>query len=193
MNSQAPIRAHIKNTVLELMQGDITQEDTDALVNAANSSLVVGGGVDRAINKAAGPQLAEETSKLGGCEVGNAKITKGYNLKARHVIHAVGPVYIIDPISAPDWLASAYRRSLEVLTENGLKSVAFPAISTGIYGYPLNEAAPIALKAVYDFVTTAKHDVELIRFVLFTGDALEAFVKALNELAAKHEDIRLES
>lgn len=178
----------IKQTLLELHQGDITLEDVDAIVNAANSSLVVGGGVDRAIHKAAGPQLAAETSLLGGCEVGNAKITKGYNLKARHVIHAVGPVYVIDPITAPEWLESAYRRSLEVLVENGLKSIAFPAISTGIYGYPLEEAAPIALETVYTFIQ--QHDgLAVVKFVLFTGAAFDAFSKGLADLAAAHPDI----
>lgn len=189
MDRQPPIRARIKNTVLELDQGDITQESTDAIVNAANSALVVGGGVDRAIHQAAGPELAAETSTLGGCRAGDARITKGYKLKARHVIHAVGPVFIVDPIAAPELLASAYRRSLELLVENGLKTVAFPAISTGIYGYPVDAAAPVALKAVCDFA--AAHDgVELVRFVLFKPDILSSFAAALDALVTARADIR---
>lgn len=188
MMTQLPLRARIKNTILELDRGDITQERTDAIVNAANSALVVGGGVDRAIHSAAGPELAAETSKLGGCLTGDAKITKGYNLKARHVIHAVGPVFIIDPIAAPELLASAYRRSLEVLLENGLKTIAFPAISTGIYGYPLDEAAPVALKAVCDFIA-AREGVELVRFVLFTQESLNTFAAALDALVKARADL----
>jgi O-acetyl-ADP-ribose deacetylase len=188
MDRPFPIRTQINKTTLELLQGDITQQDTDAIVNAANSSLVVGGGVDRAIHNAAGPELAAETSTLGGCKVGYAKITKGYDLKARHVIHAVGPVFVLDPISAPDLLADTYKHSLEVALENGLRSIAFPAISTGIYGYPVDEAAPIGLKAVYDFAVQ-QEQIQLIRFVLFTDSVAQAFVKALDELVQQHDDI----
>ncbi len=188
MSQSLPIRVQIHQTTLELQQGDITQQDIDAIVNAANSQLIVGGGVDRAIHRAAGPELLAETSTLGGCEVGHAKITKGYNLKARHVIHTVGPVYTIDPISAPDLLTDAYRNSLKVAAENGLKSIAFPAISTGIYDYPLDEAAPVSLQAVYDFAIT-QDQIQLIRFVLFTDNVVEAFAEALHQLAEQHEDI----
>jgi O-acetyl-ADP-ribose deacetylase (regulator of RNase III) len=188
MSRQVPIRARINQTILELDQGDITPESTDAIVNAANSALAVGGGVDGAIHRAAGPQLAQETRTLGGCPTGDAKITKGYNLKARHVIHAVGPIYDMDPVSAPKLLASAYRRSLEVLVVNGLKTVAFPAISTGIYGYPLHDAAPVALKAVCDFAS-ATDQVELIRFVLFTEEAVDAFASALDAVIKQRGDL----
>jgi len=137
--------------IVELVQGDITEQDTDAIVNAANRTLLGGGGVDGAIHRAGGPAILEECRKLGGCETGDARITTGGALKARHVIHAVGPVYSGRPRDA-ELLASAYRRSLEVAVENGLKTVAFPSISTGAYGYPVREAAPIALSAVRDFL-----------------------------------------
>jgi O-acetyl-ADP-ribose deacetylase (regulator of RNase III) len=172
----------INNATLELVQGDITQQGTDAIVNAANPSLLGGGGVDGAIHRGAGPQLLEECRTLGGCETGDAKITKGYKLKAKHVIHTVGPVYRRGGKRAPEFLASAYRRSLEVASENGLKSVAFPSISTGAYGYPLHEAAPIALKTVVGFLK--KHqEIELVRFVLFDGKTLAAYEEALKKLS----------
>jgi len=171
----------INNATLELVQGDITQQGTDAIVNAANPTLLGGGGVDGAIHRGAGPQLLEECRTLGGCKTGDAKITKGYNLKAKHVIHTVGPVYRRDGKQAPELLASAYRRSLEVAGEKNLKSVAFPSISTGAYGYPLSEAAPIALKTVADFLKVHPN-IELVRFVLFDGKTLGAYEEALKEL-----------
>jgi O-acetyl-ADP-ribose deacetylase (regulator of RNase III) len=185
------MRAKIDQTTLELVKGDITLQDTDAIVNAANSTLLGGGGVDGAIHRAAGPRLLAETRALGGCDTGDAKITKGYDLKARHVIHAVGPVYRPNSPEVAALLASAYRRSLEVAAENGLKTVAFPAISTGIYGYPLDEAAPIALQTIVDYLT-AHNQLELVRFVLFDDGAYEAFASALRTLAAKNKHLRLE-
>jgi len=173
----------INKATLELVQGDITQQTTDAIVNAANPTLLGGGGVDGAIHRAAGPELVAESRTLGGCETGDAKITKGYKLKARHVIHTVGPVYRRDGARAPDLLAGAYRRSLEVASEHHLKSIAFPSISTGAYGYPLTEAAPIALKTVRDYLK--KHpDIELVRFVLFDQNTLNAYEQALKKLPA---------
>ncbi len=177
------MEAKIGKAVLELLQGDITEQDTEAIVNAANRSLLGGGGVDGAIHRAAGPQLLAECRTLGGCETGDAKITKGYHLKARHVIHTVGPIYHSDGKRAPELLASCYRRSLEVASENKLKSVAFPSISTGAYGYPLEEAAPIALKTVIDYLK-AHPDIQLVRFVLFGNDAYQAYEKALKDLLA---------
>jgi O-acetyl-ADP-ribose deacetylase (regulator of RNase III) len=171
----------IGNATLELVQGDITQQGTDAIVNAANPSLLGGGGVDGAIHRGAGPQLLEECRTLGGCETGDAKITKGYNLKAKHVIHTVGPVYRRDGKQAPELLASAYRRSMEVASENHLKSVAFPSISTGAYGYPLQEAAPIALKTVADFLKEHP-EIELVRFVLFDEKTLATYEEVLKKL-----------
>ena len=178
------MEAKIGKAVLELLQGDITEQDTEAIVNAANRSLLGGGGVDGAIHRAAGPQLLAECRTLGGCETGDAKITKGYKLKARHVIHTVGPVYHSAGKTAPELLASCYRRSLEVASENKLKSVAFPSISTGAYGYPLEEAAPIALKAVIDYLK-GHPDIQLVRFVLFGKEAYQAYEKALQDLLTK--------
>lgn len=174
-------------TVLELVLGNIIHQDTDAIVNAANSSLLGGGGVDGAIHRAAGRQLLEETRALNGCATGDAKITKGYNLKARYVIHAVGPYYNARSNANAKMLASAYRRSLEVAVENGVKTIAFPAISTGVYQYPLGEAATIALETVYEFVTQDS-SLRLVRFVLFTEPILIAFSKALERLIQQHPD-----
>jgi O-acetyl-ADP-ribose deacetylase (regulator of RNase III) len=176
------MKVQIGKATVELLQGDITRQDTDAIVNAANRSLLGGGGVDGAIHRAAGPQLLTECRTLGGCETGDAKITKGYNLKARHVIHTVGPIYHSSGKNAPALLASCYRRSLEVASENKLQSVAFPSISTGAYGYPLQEAAPIALKTVRE--TLQGHpDIHLVRFVLFGQEAYDAYEQALKDLA----------
>jgi O-acetyl-ADP-ribose deacetylase (regulator of RNase III) len=173
----------INNSTLELVQEDITQQTTDAIVNAANPTLLGGGGVDGAIHRAAGPELLAESRTLGGCETGDAKITKGYRLKAKHVIHTVGPVYRRAGARAGELLASAYRRSLEVASENHLKSIAFPSISTGAYGYPLEEAAPIALKTVAAYLK--KHpDINLVRFVLFDKSTLNAYEAALKKLSA---------
>ena len=137
--------------------------------------------MDGAIHRAAGPELLAECRTLGGCETGDAKITKGYGLKARQVIHTVGPVYRAEGKRAPVLLAGCYRRSLEVAVGNRLKSVAFPSISTGAYGYPLEEAAAVALKAVIDFLRSHM-EVELVRFVLFGSDAYAAYEKALRGL-----------
>ena len=175
----------IGQATIELLQGDITEQDTDAIVNAANRTLLGGGGVDGAIHRAAGPQLLAECRTLGGCETGDAKITKGYNLKARHVIHTVGPIYHSAGKKAPELLASCYRRSLEVASANKLKSIAFPSISTGAYGYPLEEAAPIALKTVMDYLKSHP-DIQLVRFVLFGQDAYRAYEKALKDLSNKN-------
>jgi len=175
----------IGQATLELLQGDITKQDTDAIVNAANRTLLGGGGVDGAIHRAAGPQLLAECRTLGGCETGDAKMTKGYNLKAGYVIHTVGPVYHSSGKKAPELLASCYRRSLEVASANKLKSIAFPSISTGAYGYPLEEAAPIALKTVMDYIK-GHPDIQLVRFVLFGQDAYRAHEKALKDLIKKN-------
>lgn len=178
------MKAKIGQSVLELVIGDITQEETDAIVNAANPTLLGGGGVDGAIHRAAGPELLEECKKLGGCAPGDAKITKGYRLKAKYVIHAVGPVYKKEGAKAPELLRSAYRRSLELASEHGIHSIAFPSISTGAYGYPVEEAAPIALKAVADYLKDHP-EIELVRFVLFTRDVYDAYRRALEDLVAR--------
>ncbi len=179
------IRVRINQTSLELIEGDITRQDTDAIVNAANSSLLGGGGVDGAIHRAAGPQLLEETRTLGGCQTGDAKITGGYNLKARYVIHAVGPVYVPDDPHIPEMLASAYRRSLEIAHQTGIRTIAFPAISTGAYGYPLSEAADIALTTVCNVMAENSH-FEQVRFVLFDESILQIFNSALQQIIQSH-------
>jgi len=176
----------IKQSRLELVEGDITRQDTEAIVNAANPSLLGGGGVDGAIHRAAGPQLLEECRTLGGCPTGEARITNGYRLKAKYVIHTVGPVYYVEGAQAPRLLALAYRNSLTLAAQRGLKSVAFPSISTGAYGYPLEEAAPIALRTVIDYLQ-AHTDIELVRFVLFGRHAYRVYEEALTDIIGQEQ------
>lgn len=174
------MRFAVHSCALELVQGDIVEQDVDAIVNAANSSLLGGGGVDGAIHRAAGPELLAECRTLGGCPTGEARITRGYRLRARYVIHTVGPVYHGRPQDAA-LLASAYRSSLVLAAAHGLRSVAFPSISTGAYGYPLAEAAPIALGAVQAFLAQGVV-LGLVRFVLWNHAALAAFERAAHSL-----------
>jgi O-acetyl-ADP-ribose deacetylase (regulator of RNase III) len=166
------------------VSGDITQETTDAIVNAANSSLAPGGGVCGAIHRAAGPELARACAELGGCPTGDARITPGFALKAGHVIHAVGPMWHGGAKGEPDDLASCYRRSLELADEYGLRSIAFPAISTGIYGYPLDQATEIAVRTVRDTVRTHPN-VQLVRFVCFSETDLREYQRVLSETAER--------
>lgn len=188
MSAKDQTRAKINQTIIELVQGDITKEQVDAIVNAANSSLLGGGGVDGAIHRAAGSELLKETRTLNGCKTGDAKITKGYRLPAKYVIHAVGPIYQRNSTQVADLLASAYRRSLEVALENGLTSISFPAISTGVYSYPLDEASSIALNTICKFAQ--KHEgITNIRFVLFTDDAYAQFKLTLAQIVANNTDI----
>lgn len=179
-------QATLRQTAIRLVQGDITQQNVDAIVNAANTSLLGGGGVDGAIHRAAGPELLVECRTLNGCPTGDAKITGGYRLPARHVIHAVGPVY--GRADAPLLLASAYRRSLAIAIEHGLASIAFPAISTGVFGYPMGAAATIALATTCE-VVGQQETVREVRFVLFTLDAFETFADALASLVDQRADL----
>ena len=174
----------IGSSVLELIQGDITQQDTEAIVNAANRTLLGGGGVDGAIHRAAGPELLAECRTLGGCETGDAVITKGCKLKARYVIHTVGPVYRGASPSTEGLLKSAYQRSLEVARAKGVCSVAFPSISTGAYGYPLEEAAPVALRTVIGFFQRYP-EIERVRFVLRSSRAFRTFEEALGWITSE--------
>ena len=172
---------------LELVQGDITMVAADAIVNAANSGLRGGGGVDGAIHRAGGPAIMEECRRLGGCPTGDAKATGAGNLPARHVIHAVGPVWEGGGAGEPELLASAHRRSIEVADGLGCESVAFPAISTGIYGYPVDRAARVALPAAVAAAEAADH-VNRVVFVLFSDADLAAFRAAASELQLEHGD-----
>ena len=169
---------------IELIQGDITQQETAAIVNAANRTLLGGGGVDGAIHRAGGPTILEECRALGGCATGDAKLTHGGKLKAQYVVHAVGPVYHGGSRGEAELLARAYRRSLEVAAARGVRSIAFPSISTGAYGYPVAAAADIALHTIIDFLRADSH-IELVRLVLFSASDLAAYERALSAVSAR--------
>ena len=179
------MRFQVGMALLELVQGDITEQDVGAIVNAANSSLLGGGGVDGAIHRAGGPEILAECRELGGCATGDAKITTGGRLKAAYVVHAVGPIYWQEGSErAEELLASAYRRSLEVAQEHGVQSVAFPAISTGAYGYPMDEGARVALQTVIDYLSAQEDNgIRLVRFVLFSKQAYQVFQRVLSGLS----------
>jgi O-acetyl-ADP-ribose deacetylase (regulator of RNase III) len=162
--------------MIELVIGDITEQDVDAIVNAANPSLLGGGGVDGAIHRAGGPSIVQECRSLGGCEPGDAKATRGGNLPARYVFHAVGPIWHGGDAGEEELLASCHRRAVELAEEHGCRSLAFPAISTGAYGYPVQLAAPVAIAATQEALA-AHPSVEVARFV-FRDDATLAHYRA---------------
>ena len=161
-------------STIEIFKGDITKLKVDAIVNAANSSLLGGGGVDGAIHRAAGPKLLEECRKLNGCKTGEAKITKGYNLPANFVIHTVGPVWNGGNYNEDELLTNCYLNSLKLAVENKIKSIAFPAISTGVYGFPLERAAQIAIKTVKKFIQSDK-SIQKIIFVCFDDRTYQTY------------------
>ncbi len=175
------MKKQIGNGVIELAEGDITEEETEAIVNAANSSLLGGGGVDGAIHRAGGPDILAECREIGGCPPGEARITTGGRLKAKYVIHTVGPIYRGGNSGERETLTSAYRNSLTLAAEKGLKSLSFPSISTGAYGYPIEEAAATALGTVSDFLEN-DDGIETIRFVLFSRRDFEVYRGVLEGL-----------
>ena len=168
--------AHGQNVTV--VEGDITKQHVDAIVNAANQTLQGGGGVDGAIHRAAGPGLLEECREIGGCPTGEARITRGHDLPAKHVIHTVGPVWKGGDAGEPALLASCYRQSLKIADQHELASIAFPAISCGVYGYPVQAAARVAVNAVLDTLP-AFPNVREVRFVCFGEETTEAFASAL--------------
>jgi len=177
----------VGKAIIGLMQGDITKEATDAIVNAANSGLMGGGGVDGAIHRAGGPAILEECRKIiariGRLPAGKAVITSGGNLKARYVIHTVGPVWHGGNRSEAELLASAYRESLKLAAEHKLKSVAFPSISTGAYGYPVEDAAEVALAAVTLFLRNEPTSLEEVVFVFYDSSSYRVYATQLNKIA----------
>ena len=182
-----PAEVKIGKTILRLVTGDIADQDTDAVVTAAHWRLNKGTGTDGTIHTKGGPRIYEECRKIGGCPIGDAVITTGGDLKARHVIHAVGPVWRGGDEDEPALLASAYRRSLEVAAENNLRSISIPSISTGAFGYPLKLAAPIALRTIVELLRKGEHSLEEVRMVLYPREddrAYPLFVVALEELLA---------
>jgi O-acetyl-ADP-ribose deacetylase len=164
---------------IETAQGDITRQQVDAIVNAANSTLLGGGGVDGAIHRAAGPELLAECRRIGGCPTGEARITRGYRLPAAHVIHTVGPVWAGGHRGEPELLRRCYANALHLAGEHDVRSIAFPSISTGAYGYPIEQAAAIAVQTVQDALSSMP-PIELVRFVCFSAPDLAAYRRLLD-------------
>jgi len=170
----------INNSILELKTGDITLEETESIVNAANTALSPGGGVSGAIHRAAGPELWQECKTLGGCDTGEAKLTRGYDLKAKYVIHTVGPVYSnsnSDPIN----LKNSYNNCLLAASRNKIKSISFPSISTGVFGYPVREASIIALRTIALFLKEHQ-EIEVVKIVLFSERDYNIYVESLEKI-----------
>ncbi len=174
------IKYNIGNSVLELICGDITIQDTEAIANTANRRLSPGGGVSGAIHRAAGPELWEESKKLGGCETGEAKLTGGHNLRAKYVIHTVGPVYSGSADDAQD-LKNCYKNSLLLASQKKIKSISFPSISTGIFGYPVKEASVVALKTITDFLKEHQ-EIKLMRMILFSEGDYKIYKSSLEKI-----------
>jgi O-acetyl-ADP-ribose deacetylase (regulator of RNase III) len=175
-----PVKQKIGNSILELTCGDITVQETEAIANAANRRLSPGGGVSGAIHRAAGPELWEESKKLGGCETGEAKLTGGHNLKAKYVIHTVGPVYSSSTEDAQD-LKNCYKNSLLLASLKKIKSISFPSISTGIFGYPIKEASVVALKTITDFLKEHQ-EIKLVRMILFSEGDYKIYKLSLEKI-----------
>ena len=175
------LTAEVGAARLEICVADITTLDVDAIVNAANTSLLGGGGVDGAIHRAAGPELLAECRTLGGCETGSAKITRGYKLPAKHVIHAVGPVWGGGHKGEEDLLASCYRTSLALAAEHGLASIAFPAVSTGVYGFPADRAARVAVRTVMSELEAGPRGLERVVFCCFSDESADHHAHAFYE------------
>jgi O-acetyl-ADP-ribose deacetylase (regulator of RNase III) len=188
MANQA-IEATINQVKLRIIQGDITKQSTDAIVNAANPSLMGGGGVDGAIHQAGGPAILDEckqiVAKQGRLPTGKAVMTTGGNLKAKYVIHTVGPIWHGGNKGEPELLASAYHESLKLAAKNNLNSISFPSISTGAYGYPVNQASKVAIDAVITFLSQSTTSLKEVVFVLFDAQTLGAYSSALKEIGEK--------
>jgi O-acetyl-ADP-ribose deacetylase (regulator of RNase III) len=172
---------------IRVIQGDITRQSVDAIVNAANTSLLGGGGVDGAIHRAAGPELLAECRTLGGCPTGEARLTKGYNLPAQYVIHTVGPIWRGGSRGEPKLLAACYRNSLSLALERGIKTVAFPNISTGVYGFPKDQAAEIAIREVVRFLKNHR-EIERVLFVAFDPENFQIYRERVKMFLSQKED-----
>ena len=183
-----PTQTTIGKTTLRLVVGDIAEQETDAVVTAAHWRLNKGMGTDGTIHSKGGPKIYEECQCIGGCPIGDAVITTGGNLRARHVIHAVGPVWRGGDEHEPELLASAYRRSLQVAAQHGLRSISMPSISTGAFVYPIGLAAPIALRTIIEFLEREQHSLDEVRMVLYTREddtAYTVFARALEQILAE--------